>query len=88
MQLVFSTPSGTTILQSVFLQFESVPAGTCAAYLGSLAPDVHADTAVTRWRREDCDYGMAIDALLRQDGSLQREVNAVRDLPQKLERRL
>jgi hypothetical protein len=88
MQLVFSAPSGTTILQSVFPQFESVPAGTCAAYLGRLAPDVHAGTAVTRWRGEDCDYGMAIDALLRRDGGIQREVNAVRDLAQKLERRL
>ena len=67
-QLVFSTRDGTAIQESVFPQFEAVPAETCDASLGRLAPDVHATTAVSRWQGEDCDYGMAVDALLLRDG--------------------
>ncbi len=48
--------------------FEAVPAGTCEANLGRLAPNVHAATAVSHWQGEDCDYGMAIDTLLLRDG--------------------
>ena len=71
MQLVFTAPSGTAIRQSVFPQFESVPAETCEAYLTRLAPEVHAGKAVSHWQGEDCDYGMAIDALLRRDSGNQ-----------------
>ena len=67
-QLVFSTRAGAAIQESVSPQFESVPAGTCEASLDRLAPDVHAATAVSRWQGEDCDYVMAVDALLRRDG--------------------
>jgi hypothetical protein len=66
-QLVFSTPSGKAIQHSVYPQFKSVPAETCDEYLSKLAPEVHSGTAVSRWQGEDCDYGMAIDALLRRD---------------------
>jgi len=67
MQLVFSTPSGKAIQHSVFPQFKSVPAETCKEYLRKLAPEIHSGTAVSRWQGEDCDYGMAIDALLCRD---------------------
>ena len=67
MQLVFSTPSGKAIQHSVFPQFKSVPAETCNEYLSKLAPKVHSGTAVSRWQGEDCDYDMAIDALLCRD---------------------
>jgi hypothetical protein len=66
-QLAFSTPSGNSIQHSVFPQFKSVPAETCNEYLSKLAPEVHSGTAVSRWQGEDCDYGIAIDALLRRD---------------------
>ena len=35
--------------------------------LRALAPEVDAHTCVSKWRGEDCDYGMAIDALLERD---------------------
>lgn len=36
-----------------------VSAETCAAALRDIAPHVNARPAVTRWRAESCDYGMA-----------------------------
>jgi len=36
--------------------------------LGRLAPAVNELTCVPHWSGEDCDYGMAIDALLRREG--------------------
>jgi len=38
--------------------------------LRDAAPDVTATTCVTKWQGESCDYGMAIDGLLRRDGNL------------------
>jgi glutaredoxin len=35
---------------------------------------VDATTAVTRWRGEDCDYAMAVEALLARDGPKQQLV--------------
>jgi len=35
---------------------------------------VSATTAVTRWQGEDCDYGMAVEALLARDAPQQRIV--------------
>jgi hypothetical protein len=63
---VFATPSGRRIESSTYPQFPKVSAESSAAALEAIAPDVDAGTAVTSWRGEDCDYGMAIDALLRR----------------------
>ena len=68
-ELLFSTPSGRTIETSYFPQFPDVSAETSAGVWDRIAPDVDAGTCVTRWRGEDCDYGMAIDGLLRRDGA-------------------
>ena len=67
-QLVFSTPSGRSIETSIFPQFAHISAETSVQALRNAAPDIHAETCVTRWRGEACDYGMAVDALLWGDG--------------------
>ena len=66
-RLVFATPSGRTIRASFFPQFPHVSAETSADALGFAAPGVDAGTCVSRWRGEDCDYGMAVEALLARD---------------------
>jgi len=65
---VFTTPSGRAIEHSTYPQFDSVSAETALDSLQQNAPDVDERTCITRWRGEQCDYGMAIDALLRRDG--------------------
>ena len=67
-ELTFSTPSGRTIEVSHFPQFPDVSAETSRGVLAVIAPKVNATTAVTRWQGEDCDYGMAVEALLVRDG--------------------
>jgi hypothetical protein len=64
-RLIFSTPSGRAIKHSPGL--ENVSAERCAEVLKRTAPGVNAQTCITQWRGEDCDYGMAIDALLLRD---------------------
>jgi hypothetical protein len=71
-QLVFSTPSGGSIEISHLPQFPRVSAETSFSTLAAIAPNVDATTAVTRWRGEDCDYGMAVEALLARDGPEQQ----------------
>jgi len=44
-------------------------AGASRTALEPLSPAVAEQTAVTRWRGEDCDYGMVVDALLRRDAT-------------------
>ena len=66
-ELTFSTPSGRTIEVSHFPQFPGVSAETSCSVLADIAPQVNATTTVTRWRGEDCDYGMAVEALLARD---------------------
>jgi Domain of unknown function (DUF222)/HNH endonuclease len=67
-ELLFSTPSGGTIEISHFPQFPDVSAETSRSVLAAIAPKVNATTAITHWRGEDCDYGMAVEALLVRDG--------------------
>jgi len=43
---------------------EDVSAETCRRALLAIAPEVDSTTAVTRWRGEDCDYGMVVEGLL------------------------
>ena len=66
-QLIFATPCGRTIETSVFPQFPGVSAETSADALRFAAPDIDAETCVTNWRGEDCDYGMAVAALQDRD---------------------
>ena len=67
-QLIFTTPSGRKLESSLFPQFPDVSAETSSQELQRMAPAVDARTCVTRWEGEDCDYGMAVEALLRRDG--------------------
>jgi hypothetical protein len=69
-QLVFTTPSGRRIEADLFPQFPPQVAQTAKEALQRAAPDVDAKTCVTRWQGESCDYSMAIEGLLRRDGSL------------------
>ncbi|MCB1848127.1 MAG: HNH endonuclease, partial [Halieaceae bacterium] len=66
-RLIFFTPEGRTIESSLFPQFPRVSAETSAGALSAGAPDVDAETGVSRWQGEACDYGMAVEALLRRD---------------------
>jgi hypothetical protein len=66
-QLVFTTPSGRKIQSSFFPQFPDVSAETSAVALSHVAPAVDAKTCIPDWRGEDCDYGMAVEALLKRD---------------------
>ena len=68
-ELIFSTASGTTLETSHFPQFPDVSAETPCDVLADAAPQVTATTGVTRWQGEDCDYAMAVEALLRRDGA-------------------
>jgi hypothetical protein len=68
-QLVFTTPSGREIQTSFFPQFPDVDAEMSADALRTAAPAVDAETCIPHWHGEDCDYGMAIEALLRRDNS-------------------
>ena len=67
-ELVFTMPSGRKIESSVFPQFPRVSAETFRGALMAIAPKVDSETAVTRWRGEDCDYGMVVEGLLGRDG--------------------
>ena len=66
-QLIFATPSGRTIESSFFPQFPNVSAETSADALKFAAPDIDAGTCVANWRGEDCDYGMAVEALMHRE---------------------
>ena len=66
-QLVFATASGSKIQTSFFPQFPEVSVETSADALSHAAPAVDAKTCVPHWGGEDCDYGMAIAALLQRD---------------------
>jgi predicted restriction endonuclease len=67
-ELQFTTPSGREIESSLFPQFARVSAETSRRALLAIAPEVDSTTAVTRWRGEDCDYGMVVEGLLGRDG--------------------
>jgi hypothetical protein len=67
-QLVFATPSGRTIKSNHFPQFPRVSAETSRLAMRAIAPKVDSTTAVTKWRGEDCDYGMVVEGLLSRDG--------------------
>ena len=62
-QLVFVAPSGTRITASFFPQFPPEVAADAGRALARAAPDVDAQTCVTRWQGEVCDYDMAVGAL-------------------------
>ena len=65
--MIFTTPSGRKLESSLFPQFPGVSAETSADGLQQMAPAVDASTCVTQWQGEDCDYGMAVEALLQRD---------------------
>jgi hypothetical protein len=75
-QLVFATPSGRKIQSSFFPQFPDVSEETSAGALSHAAPAVDAKTCVPHWHGEDCDYGMAIAALLQRDEPGRQRVNS------------
>jgi hypothetical protein len=63
-ELAFSTPSGKKIEVSYFPQFPDVSAET---FVDELAAAVDARTCIPDWQGEDCDYQMAVEALLQRD---------------------
>ncbi|MBP6700881.1 MAG: DUF222 domain-containing protein [Halioglobus sp.] len=65
--LVFTTPSGRRIEESVFPQFPRDSAESSRCALQAVAPSVTTTTCITQWHGESCDHGMAIDALLWRD---------------------
>ena len=67
-RMVFSTPAGQEIETSFFPQFPEQSKKDAVEALRNLAPEITAQTCVTRWRGEECDYGMAVEALLKRDG--------------------
>jgi hypothetical protein len=75
-QLVFTTRSGRKIQSSFFPQFPDVSAETSADALRTAAPAVDAKTCIPHWYGEDCDYGMAIAALLQRDEPGRQRVNS------------
>jgi len=66
-RFIFATPGGHTIETGAFPQFPDGSAESSAADLRQLAPNVTPTTCVPRWYGERCDYGMAVDGLLRRD---------------------
>ena len=68
-RLVFSTPSGKEIETSFFPQFPALAAAHGEEPLRDAAPTVNSHTCVPHWAGEHCDYGMAVDALLKRDGA-------------------
>ncbi len=69
-QLVFTTPAGRRIEADLYPQFSPQITENAEQALRQAAPEVDTKTCVTRWQGESCDYGMAIEGLLRRDGSL------------------
>ena len=63
----FITPAGANVEASFHPQFPEVCAESFSTALQASAPTVDFETAVTKWRGESCDYGMAIDALISRD---------------------
>ena len=57
--------SGTRITASFFPQFPARGSRRCRAALARAAPDVDAQTCVTRWQGEVCDYDMAVGRCAR-----------------------
>ncbi len=68
-RFVFTRPGGRTIETALFPQFPDVSAETPEVDFGQLAPNVTPTTCVPRWYGERCDYGMAVDGLLRRDAA-------------------
>jgi hypothetical protein len=66
-QLLFTTRSGKKMETNFFTQFTNISAETSADALSHAAPAVDAKTAIPYWHGEDCDYGVAIEALLKRD---------------------
>jgi len=66
--VVFSSPSGEHIETRVFPQFPAQVAATAEAAIKAMAPQVDATTCIPSWFGESCDYGVAVEALLRRDG--------------------
>ena len=66
-ELVFSTPAGNILAESLYPQFPHISAETSASALRCQAPTVTTTTCTPNWQGENCDYGMAVDGLLQRD---------------------
>jgi len=66
-QLVFSTPSGRQIETDYFPQFPEGSEDEGSDALRTRAPTVDATTCTPNWQGERCDYGMAIEAMLKKE---------------------
>jgi hypothetical protein len=68
-QLLFTTPAGRRIAAEIFPQFLPEAVVTAAEDLRRNAPGVDANTCAPKWQGEPCDYGMAIEAMLKQEAT-------------------
>jgi hypothetical protein len=67
--LLFFTQSGAEINSSLFPQFPNVSAETSCTIVELPVQGITPDTCISKWQGEDCDYAMAVDALLQRDVS-------------------
>ena len=65
--LTFETPTGIKIQETLYPQFPPQVAASALSALAQAAPDINAETIVPRMDGVRCDYGMAVDGLLRRD---------------------
>ena len=65
-----ATPENEEFLLRVAQHVTASHVETSADALSSVASAVDSRTCITQWRGEDCDCGMAIEALLQRDGRL------------------
>jgi hypothetical protein len=68
-QLQFTTPAGRRIAAEIFPQFLPEAVVTAAEDLRRNAPGVNANTCTPKWQGEPCDYGMAIEAMLKHEAT-------------------
>jgi len=80
-RFIFTSTGGRTVETGAFPQFPDVSAETSEVDMRQLAPQVTPNTCVPRWYGERCDYGMAVEGLLRR---VQRESVAVPDASEQL----
>jgi hypothetical protein len=65
-RFIFTSPGGRTIATAAFPRLPEVSAETSVLDFGQLAPNVTPQTCIPRWHGERCDFGMAVEGLLRR----------------------
>ncbi len=68
-RFIFTGKDGQVLQESIFPQFQNVSAETSSQLALHQGARVTPLTCVPHWQGERCDYGMAIDGLLRRGGA-------------------